>query len=102
MLQYVKEVYDVDLDAVCFSRVMVGLTAGIVLDLAPLTSTGIHIEDVSVLERGFFLAGVSSLDAVFVVELSEDKASVVIQLKQAVVEFPFVLHLSGMGSVYVP
>ena len=102
VLQHVQEAYDLDVDAVCFSRTLVGLTAGIVLDLAPVIAAGIHIDSVTALERGFLRAGVSSIEAVFVAELSTDGTSVVVQLKRGVVEFPFVLHLSGMGSVYVP
>lgn len=102
VLQHVKEAYDLDVDAVCFSRTLVGLTAGIVLDLSPVIAAGIHIDSVTASERGFLWVGVSLIEAVFVAELSTDGTSVVVQLKRSVVEFPFVLHLSGMGSVYVP
>ena len=100
VFQYVRDVYNMDLEDVCFSRTMIGLTAGLVLNLTSLASSGIHVESVTAMERGFFLMGVSFLDAVFVTELSENMESIVIQFKESIVEFPFILHLSGVCIVY--
>ena len=52
MLEYVQEVYGLEMEKVCLSRVMTELGEGVVLDLGAVLKGKVRIENVDVMEGG--------------------------------------------------
>ena len=52
VLEYVQEVYGLEMDKVCLSRVMTELGEGVVIDLGAVLTGKVRIEKVDVIEGG--------------------------------------------------